>query len=145
MPLVNHYHKTPLHYPLHDWTNFFFFFKRFNLLLTVLGLCCYVGFSLVVARGGYPPGAVLKLLLSWSLDSRACRLQYLQHMSSVAAAPGSRAQTQYCGPQAWLLHSMWDPPRSGIEPMSPALAGRFFTTEPTGKPWTCSLESMKLL
>jgi len=30
---------------------------------------------------------------------------------------------------------MWDLPGSGIEPMSPALAGRFFTTEPAGKPW----------
>ena len=29
---------------------------------------------------------------------------------------------------------MWDLPRSGIEPMSPALAGRFFATEPPGKP-----------
>ena len=27
-----------------------------------------------------------------------------------------------------------DLPRSGIEPVSPALAGRFFTTEPLGKP-----------
>ena len=27
----------------------------------------------------------------------------------------------------------WDLPRSGIEPMSPALAGGFFTTEPPGK------------
>ena len=34
---------------------------------------------------------------------------------------------------AWLLHSMWDPPGSGIKPVSPALAGRFFTTEPPGK------------
>ena len=29
---------------------------------------------------------------------------------------------------------MWDLPRSGLEPMSPALAGRFFTIEPPGKP-----------
>ena len=28
---------------------------------------------------------------------------------------------------------MWDLPRSGIEPMSPALAGGLFTTEPPGK------------
>ena len=28
---------------------------------------------------------------------------------------------------------MWDLPRSGIEPVSPALAGRFFTTELAGK------------
>ena len=27
-----------------------------------------------------------------------------------------------------------DLPRSGIEPVSPAVAGRFFTTEPPGKP-----------
>ena len=27
-----------------------------------------------------------------------------------------------------------DLPDSGIEPMTPALAGRFFTTEPLGKP-----------
>ena len=29
---------------------------------------------------------------------------------------------------------MWDLPGPGIEPESPALAGRFFTTEPPGKP-----------
>ena len=28
-----------------------------------------------------------------------------------------------------------DLPRPRIEPESPALAGRFFTTEPPGKPW----------
>ena len=29
---------------------------------------------------------------------------------------------------------MWDVLRPGIEPVSPALAGGFFTTEPPGKP-----------
>ena len=29
---------------------------------------------------------------------------------------------------------MWDLPGPGIKPMSPALAGRFFTTESPGKP-----------
>ena len=38
------------------------------------------------------------------------------------------------GPQAQLFRGMWDLPRSGIEPMSLALAGRFFPTEPPGKP-----------
>ena len=28
-----------------------------------------------------------------------------------------------------------DIPNPRIKPMSPALAGRFFTTEPPGKPW----------
>ena len=39
-----------------------------------------------------------------------------------------------CGSQAQLLHSMWDPPRPGLEPVSPALAGRLSTTAPPGKP-----------
>ena len=32
---------------------------------------------------------------------------------------------------------MWDLPGPEMEPMSPALAGGFFTTEPPGKPWKC--------
>ena len=33
-----------------------------------------------------------------------------------------------------MLRGMWDLPGSGIEPIAPALAGRFFTTEPPDKP-----------
>ena len=33
-----------------------------------------------------------------------------------------------------MTHGMWDLSRPGIKPMSPALAGRFFTSEPPGKP-----------
>ena len=39
-----------------------------------------------------------------------------------------------CGSQAWLLRGMWDLPRPGLKPVSPALAGRFSTTAPPGKP-----------
>ena len=38
-----------------------------------------------------------------------------------------------CGSQAQLLRGMWDLPRPGLEPVSPALAGRFSTTAPPGK------------
>ena len=31
---------------------------------------------------------------------------------------------------------MWDLPGPGLEPVSPALAGRFLTTAPPGKPYT---------
>ena len=41
-----------------------------------------------------------------------------------------------CGSRAQLLRGMWDPPRPGLEPVSPALAGRFSTTVPPGKPST---------
>ena len=34
---------------------------------------------------------------------------------------------------------MWDPPRPGLEPVSPALAGRFSTIAPPGKPCKSSL------
>ena len=38
------------------------------------------------------------------------------------------------GSRAQSLRGMWDPPRSGLEPVSPALAGRLPTTAPPGKP-----------
>ena len=39
-----------------------------------------------------------------------------------------------CGSRAQPLCGMWDPPRPGPEPVSPALAGRFSTPAPPGKP-----------
>ena len=39
----------------------------------------------------------------------------------------------YCGAQAQLPKGMWDPPRPGIEPTSPALTGRCLSTAPPGK------------
>ena len=51
---------------------------------------------------------------------------------------GHRLQTHRlsnCGSRAQPLHGMWDLPRPGLEPMSPALAGRLSTTVPPGKPW----------
>ena len=39
------------------------------------------------------------------------------------------------GSRAQLLRGMWDLPRPGLEPVSPALAGRFSTTVPPGKPY----------
>ena len=58
---------------------------------------------------------------------------------TIAAPPvaGHRLQTRRlssCGTRAQPLRGMWDPPRPGLEPVSPALAGRFSTTAPPGKP-----------
>ena len=39
-----------------------------------------------------------------------------------------------CGSRAQLLRGMWDLPGPGLEPVSPALVGRFSTTAPPGKP-----------
>ena len=40
------------------------------------------------------------------------------------------------GSRAESLRGMRDPPRPGLEPVCPALAGRFSTTAPPGKPWS---------
>ena len=39
-----------------------------------------------------------------------------------------------CGSRDQSLRGMWDLPRPGLKPVSPALAGRFSTTAPPGKP-----------
>ena len=44
-----------------------------------------------------------------------------------------------CGARAQLLLGMWGLSRPEIEPVSPTLAGRLFTTELPGKPWVSSL------
>ena len=41
-----------------------------------------------------------------------------------------------CGSRAQLLRGMRDLPRPGLEPVSPALSGRFSTTAAPGKPLT---------
>ena len=58
---------------------------------------------------------------------------------TIAASPAAehRLQTRRLssrGSRAQPLRGMWDPPRPGPEPVSPALAGRLSTTAPPGKP-----------
>ena len=58
-----------------------------------------------------------------------CRSWALEHRRNSCGT-----QTQLLrGTQTQLLRSTWDLPGSGIKPGSPALAGRFFTTDPPGK------------
>ena len=55
--------------------------------------------------------------------------------ASLAAEHGLQTRRlSSCSSQAQLLRGMWDLPRPGLEPVSPALAGRFSTTVPPGKP-----------
>ena len=60
---------------------------------------------------------------------------------TIAASPAAehRLQTRRPssrGSRAHMLHGMWDLPRPGPEPASPAPAGRLPTTAPPGKPKT---------
>ena len=103
---------------------FFFFFNIYlfiYLFLAVLGLrFCARAFSSCGEQG--PPFIATcgPLTVAASLVAAEHRLQ--------THRPSS------CGSQAQLLRGMWDPPRPGLEPVSPALAGRFSTTAPPGKP-----------
>ena len=59
---------------------------------------------------------------------------------TIAASPVAEHRLQRAGSAivahgpSRSLRGMWDPPRPGLEPVSPALAGRFSTTAPPGKP-----------
>ena len=58
---------------------------------------------------------------------------------TIAASPVAEHRLQprrlsNCGSRAQLLRGTWDPPGPGLEPVSPALAGRFSTAAPPGKP-----------
>ena len=95
------------------------------LFLAVLDLCfCARAFSSCGERGPLfipvcgPLAVVASLVAEHRLQTR--RLQ-TRRLSS-------------CGSWAQLLRIMWDLPRPGLEPMSFALAGRFSTTAPPGKP-----------
>ena len=80
------------------------------------GLHCYAGFSLAASSGG---------CIEWKfLITAASLVAGLWGTDSAAVAHRLRL----------LLHRMWNLPGLGIEPVSPALAGGFFTTEAPGKP-----------
>ena len=94
-------------------------------ILAVLGVPCCVDFSVVVTSG-----ATLQL---WCVGF-VCGGFFVKHGLQDSWALQHRFNS--CGEPAQLLCSMWDLPRSGIKPVPLALAGRFFTTEPPGEPFT---------
>ena len=97
----------------------------------VLGLHCCAGYSPVAARGFLV--AVVSLAGEYGLEDTqppvavACGLS--RHSSWAL-----QLRLNSCGVRAQLLRDTWDPSGSGIKPVSPALAGGFFTTELPGKP-----------
>ena len=97
------------------------------------------GFSLVVASRGHPSLQCADFSLGGlsrcrarALGVRASVVVALRLSSCGSWAPERRLSS--CGARAPLLHGMWDRPRPGLEPMSPASAGGLPTTAPPGKP-----------
>ena len=114
--------------PLHGNMSTFFFLNYYlfiYLFMAVLGLrfcarafssCGEQGPLFIVVRG--PLTIVASLVAEHRLQTH--------RLSS-------------CGSRAQLLRGTWDLPRPGLEPVSPASAGRFSTTAPPGKPQCCRL------
>ena len=100
---------------------FFYHFLKIYLFLAALGLCCCTtrAFS-SCGEQGLLFVAVRGLLIVVASPNAEHGLQ-TRRLSS-------------CGSRAQLLRGMWDLPRPGLEPVSPALAGGFITTAPPGKP-----------
>ena len=107
-----------------------FFFNLF--ILFIYFWLCWVfvaahGLSLVAVSGDYSSLRYTGLSLRWllllqSMGFSSCGSRALEHRLSS------------CGALVQLLRGMWDLPTPGLEPVSPALAGRFLTTVPPGKP-----------
>ena len=69
---------------------------------------------------GFPGGAVVENLPANAGDT--------------GSSPGLGRSHMPRSNWAQLLRGMWDLPRPGLDPVSPALAGGFSTTAPPGKP-----------
>ena len=74
------------------------------------------------------------LLLLWSTGSRRTGSVVVARGLSSCGSRALERRLSSCGARAQLLCSMWDLPGPGLKPVSPALAGRFLTTELPGKP-----------
>ena len=104
---------------------FFFLISFFFLIYFIYFWLCWVfvsvrGLSLVVASGGHSSSWCVGLSLSRPLLLRSTSSR---RAGSVVVAHGPSCST-----------GMWDLPGPGLESVSPALAGRFSTTVPPGKP-----------
>ena len=93
--------------------------------MTVLGLCCCTqSFSSCTTRASHCGG--FSCYGAWALVFAAYRLN-----NCGSWVPERRLSS--CGIWALLLCGFWDLPRPGMEPMSPASAGKFLTTREVHK------------
>ena len=93
-----------------------------------LGLCCCAQAFCSCGQGGLLFVAVCGLLIE---------------AASLVVEHGLQARRlSSCGARTQLLRGMWDLPGPGIEPVSPALAGGFFTTAPPGKSQMLNLKAL---
>ena len=120
IPVIVDFFKYPLFVSLSASVHFFLKYLFIYLFTAVLGLSfCARAFSSCGKRGPLFIAVRGPLTIAASLVAEH-RLQ-TRRLSN-------------CGSWAQLLRGTWDLPRPGLEPVSTALAGRFSTTAPPGKP-----------
>ena len=106
---------------------FFVFYKKFFYFLTVLGLhCCLRAFSNCCQQE-------LLLIVVCSLLIAVASFIAEHRLEGMRASEVAVLGLSSCDSWAWLLQDMCDLPGPGVEPMSPALAGRLLSTAPPGK------------
>ena len=119
-----------------------YLFLKNNSGLFIYFWLCWVFVAGLAFLWLYRVGATLHCLAQAACCSGfCCRAPAPGYRASVVVACGLSScgswelehRLSSCGQWAELLHSMWDLPGSGIELQSPALVGRFFSTEPPGK------------
>ena len=103
-------------------------FVFFNLFLKYLFIYFWLRWVFVAAR------RLSLVAASWGYSSLRCAGFSLRWLLLLQSTGSRRAGFSSCGSQTELLHSMWDLPGPGLEPVSPELAGGFLTTVPRGKP-----------
>ena len=121
------------------WERTFFFFFFFNLKIIYLFIywlhwvfVAACGLSLIVASGDYSSLWCAGFSLWWLLLLQSVCSRCTGFSSCGLWALERRLSS--CGTRAYLLHGMWDLPGPEIEPVSPALAGRFLSPVPPEKP-----------
>ena len=125
--------------PLSQWLSFSPHPYKF-IYLFIFGCipCCARAFSSCGERGLLFV-VVRRLLIAvaslcWGAQALGARASVVVALG--LSSCGSRAlecRLNSCGAQAQLLRGMWDLPGPGLNTVSPALAGGFFTAEPPGK------------
>ena len=123
--------REELEDPLSPFINLFIYFW----LRWVFVAACRL--SLVEASGGYSSLRCMGFSLRWLLLLWSTGFRRAGFSSCGSWALENRLSS--CGAWAYLLCGMWDLPRPGLEPMSPALASGVLTTAPPGKPPAVSL------
>ena len=125
----------------HPWTWYIALFisslytlKKMFIYYLFLGFCCCM-----LAFSSFGEQGLLSSCGAWASHYGGLSCSgtqapgYVSFSSFSHLTPAPEHSLGSCGAQAQLPRNMWNLPRPGIEPMSPAFLGRLLTTGAAGK------------